>query len=308
MKNIETIPEQYQESLTLGKGLKIKKPEKIVFVGMGGSGFAGDVIKCLAEEEIDIEVVKDYSLPLNLTKKDLVVVVSYSGNTEETLSCAKEAIERKIPIVGIGTGGELEELCSKFIKIPSGYQPRDAVAYLVIPILNVLKENNVLSVDGYDKIFFNQKEIKIVAKDISNKMIKEIPVIYSSTRLRCLAEGTKTRINENGKILAYSNVIPEMNHNEIVGFTEKVAELFILIIRDVEDHPRIKKRFEITKDIIEDHGFKCVILDTYGDSLISRVFNTLHIADWISYYLAEQYGYEPAPVEIIEDLKKKLLS
>lgn len=306
MKDIETIPEQYLESLTLGKGIKIKKPRKIVFVGMGGSGFAGDIIKCLVKEKIDIEVVKDYSLPLNLKRKDLVIAISYSGNTEETLSCVQEAIDRKIPLLGISTGGKLEKLCSNFIKIPGGYQPRDAMCYLVIPLLNVFKENRIIEIEGYDKMYFNQKEIRKIARSISDKMVKEIPVIYSSNRLRCLAEGTKTRINENGKILAYSNVIPEMNHNEIVGFTGRMTELFVLIIRDVEDNPRILKRFEITKGIVEEHGFECVILDTMGDTLISRIFNTLHIADWISYYLAEQYGYQPAPVKIIEDLKKKL--
>jgi glucose/mannose-6-phosphate isomerase len=307
MKNIETIPEQYQESLTLGKGLKIKKPRKIIFVGMGGSGFAGDVIKCLAEEKIEIQVVKDYSLPLDLSKKDLVIAVSYSGNTEETLSCAQEAINRKIPLLGVSTGGKLEELCDRFIKVPDGYQPRDAMAYLVIPILNAFKENRILEVEGHEKIYFNQKEIKKIAKDLSSKMIKEIPVIYSSSRLSCVSEGIKTRINENGKILAYSNVIPEMNHNEIVGFTGKMTELFVLIIRDIDDHERNKKRFEITKKIVEDHGFECVILDTFGECLITRIFNTLHVADWVSYYLAEQYGYDPAPVEIIEGLKKELL-
>ena len=91
MKNIETIPEQYLESLTLGKKIKIKKPKRIVFVGMGGSGFAGDIIKCLVEERINIEIIKDYSLPENLNKKDLVIAISYSGNTEEMIALYNEA-------------------------------------------------------------------------------------------------------------------------------------------------------------------------------------------------------------------------
>jgi len=311
-KNLENFPNQCKEALALGKGIKIDNINKIVISGIGGSAFAGDVLKAIVNEEIEITVNRDYYLPKSIDSQTLVFSVSYSGNTEETLYSAEEALAKGCKIIGISSDGELEKFCITnnlpYVRVPSGVEPRNALGYLSLPLIRILEENNIINRIKLENIPKDLKnnQIKRKAKQIANLLFKTIPLIYSSERFKCLSYGWKTRLNENTKIHAFANQIPELDHNELVGYTKKIGNFFTLIIRDKDDLIRNKKRFDITKKLIEKYKSKCLIVDTIGTNLASRVFCTLYLADWVSYCLALKYGIDPGPVKIIEYLKSEL--
>jgi len=297
-KDLKTFPDQCKEAIDLSKNIKgFKGIKNVVIAGMGGSAFAGDVVQSLVGKEIKIEVNKDYTLSPYINSKTLVFVISYSGNTEETLSVAKEAKEKGCKVVGVSSDGKLEKWCSDndipFVKVPSGVQPRCALGYLSIPVLKILEKSNLISNVGIkkmaDEIYKNKEEIEKEGKEISNILFNKIPLIYSSQKLKCLSYGWKTRLNENSKIHAFDHQFPELNHNELVGYTNLIGDFYTIIIEDEDDFKRTKERYTITKDMIEDYKGECKIIKTKGSNLISRIFQTLYLGDWVSYYLALKY-------------------
>ena len=311
-KDLRDFPKQCRVALTLGNEIKLGNVDRIILAGVGGSSFAGEVLRALCQGEIEVLLNRDYTIEEKIGKTTLVFIVSYSGNTEEALYALEEALEKNCKIIGIACGGKLEKICKErsidFIKVPSGVQPRNSLGYLLIPMLNILKNNSLIkSIDIETMIKeLNSEELEKEGKRIAEILFDKIPIIYSSDKLRCLSYGWKIRFNENSKIQAFSNVFPELTHNEIVGYTKKLGNFHAIIIKDRDDHDRIKKRFAITKDLIESKGVGCTTIETYGSTLISRIFCTLHIANWASYYLALKYGIDPEPVDIVDSLKKKL--
>ncbi len=319
MKNIlENFYLQIKESQNLSGNLKIenKNVKNIVISGVGGSAFAGDILKSLFGEKINILINRDYLLPKFLAPNDTIIfIVSYSGNTEETIYAVKEAKKRKFEIIAISSNGFLEKFALKnkikFVKVPGGIQPRNAIGYLLIPIIKILENSKIINekqnIETLSKtIKINEKKIQIKAKKIAKLLYNKIPLIYSSEKLKCLSYGWKTRLNENSKIHAFSHQFPELNHNELVGYTKKIAPFFTILIQDKDDFQRIKKRYEITKKLILKLNGECLVLNTQGKTLLERIFLCLHLADWTTYYLALQYGIDPEPVKIIQTLKKSL--
>ncbi len=312
-QEFEHFPKQCKEALKLGNGIKLNNVSQVMIAGMGGSAFPGDVLQAIAGDQITVTVNKDYNLPKIMDKNTLVFAISYSGNTEETISCFDEAVKRGYKVIGITAGGELEEKCREknveFIKVPSGIQPRNALGYLCISMLNTLQENKLVNVKlepivkDLEKM---EKQLQEKGEQIAETLLGKVPLIYSSQKLKCLAYGWKIRINENGKTHCFANQFPELNHNELVGYTTKTADFHTVMIKDKDDHQRIKKRFEITKKLIQEKGFEVTEINTIGSDLTSRIFCTLHLGDWIGYYLAVKKGINPAPVKIVEDLKKEL--
>src|SRR6056297_4763 len=314
-KDLKTFPDQCKEAISLSKKIKaFKNIKDVVIAGMGGSAFTGDVIQSLVGDEIEIKVNKDYTLPTHISSKTLVFVISYSGNTEETLNVAKEAKEKGCKIVGISSDGKIEKWCSEndipFVKVPSGVQPRCALGYLSIPVLKILEKSDLVSNIRIKKmteeLYKKKEEIEKKGKKIADILFNKIPLIYSSQKLNCLSYGWKTRLNENSKIHAFAHQFPELNHNELVGYTNLIGDFYTIIIKDKEDFNRTKKRYDITKEVIEDYDSDCKVIETKGSNLISRIFQTLYLGDWASYYLALKYDVDPEPVDIVEKFKKKL--
>ena len=310
---LQNFAKQCREALTLPKGIKISGNINNIFIcGMGGSAIAGDLLECyLANTKIPIFVIRNYELPKFVNEYSVVFVVSYSGNTEETLSAYKSAIERKAKIICITSNGILEKEGTKVIKIPSGLEPRCALGYLFFPMLGVLHNSNIINVENEelnemlallkDVNYYEEKAQEIV-KTIDNK----IPIIYASNLFKPIAFRWKTQINENSKYPAFYNVFSELNHNEIVGYQHMNRKDFIVImIKDEFDNPRIKKSMEITRDIIE-RWVDVKEVYTRGKSLLARMFSTIYLGDFVSYYLALRNRVDPTPIEIIQYLKKKL--
>lgn len=309
---LEDFPHQCRKSLELPKGMIIPSDiSNIVVCGMGGSAIGGDLLKTYLNETIPVIVNRDYKLPKFVNENSLIILVSYSGNTEETLNCYKEAKEKGCSIVAVSSDGKLAEKCKKTIKIPSGLQPRAAIGYLFFPIIGLLHNSGIIEVKNEElnemlNIIKDVNYYKEKGEALAKKIKGKIPVIYSSTLLEPVAYRFKTQINENSKQPAFNHVFPEMNHNELVGYKNMERKEFVAIfIRDKEDHPRIKKRMEICKKIIEKR-IDVEEIETKGSYLLSRMFSAIYLGDFASYYLALFNREDPTPVNIIEYLKKEL--
>ena len=310
---LENFPQQCRNALSLSKGITVSNEiSNILILGMGGSAIGGALLKTYMHDSgIPVFVNRNYDIPKFIDDTSLVFAVSYSGNTEETLSACKQAIEKKATVIGVTTGGKLAKLCDKIIKIPENYQPRAAIGYLFFPMLGILYNSKIINVKNTDlnemlnllkSVDSYKEEAQLLAKQIE----KKIPVIYSSELLSPIAYRFKTQINENAKYPAYTNIFPEMNHNEInaLQFMDR-SKYIIIMIRDDYDHERIKKRMDISKDIFE-HRVDVEEIHTEGKGLLARMFSTIFLGDLTSYFLAIRNRVDPTPVHVIEDLKKAL--
>tara|TARA_Y100000310_G_C20658222_1_gene803165 strand:+ start:630 stop:1598 length:969 start_codon:yes stop_codon:yes gene_type:complete len=310
---IKEFPKQCREALSLPKGISASgQVDNIIVTGMGGSAMGGDLLRIyLSDTNIPVYVNRDYKVPNFVNENSLVFVVSYSGNTEETLSSLNDAKEKNAQIIGITSGGKLAEECEKVIQIPSGLQPRAALGYLFFPMLGILHNSNLARVKNEDlnemlEILKQTDKFNEAGEELSKKLKEKIPIIYASESLGAIAFRWKTQINENAKMPAFYNVFSEMNHNEIAGYKSMDMKFAAVIIRDKQDNERIKKRMDICREIMEGH-VTVEEIETQGESLLARMFSTIYLADFVSYYLALWNRVDPSPVEIIEDMKEKLV-
>jgi len=334
-KVIYEFPNQIREAARIGKELNFtfdkERVSNIIFAGMGGSAIGGDVVSSLVEHEcpIPITVVRNYTLPAWANESALIIISSYSGNTEETLSVYIEAQKKGCQIICSTTGGKLEELATAdnlpVIKLPKGLPPRGALAYAAIPWLIIFGSNGLISdkssdieetanyLDDIVKIYGNlESEDANIALETAMKLKGKIPLIYVSTgAFSVIGRRWANQLQENAKVLAYSNELPEMNHNEIMGWHLKgqknVAVLPVFILSALY-HERISKRFEITIQLIKDKGIEPVKITLTGENLMTKFFTFINMGDFISYYLALLNEVDPEPVDTISKLKEKLVS
>ncbi len=309
---------QLQKGLGLAKDIKIDGDIKnIVICGVGGSALPADILNTVAKPLVPIYIQRNYTLPFTANEHSLVICVSYSGNTEETLSVLKEAIDRKFRVIGISTGGQVEKLCTlnniPLVKIPSGIQPRCATGYIFSALAQLLINKGIIE-DISKQIIETSNQLAAInpllqkeGKKLSKKIVGKIPVIYSSDNFKAVAMIWKIKFNENSKIPAFYNSFPELNHNEMVGHTGLkklgVKNFQILILQNLQDHERMLKRIKLTADIIKKTGAKVEIVNMKEGSLLFKIFSTLLLGDWVSYYLALENNIDPTPVKIVEEFK-----
>jgi len=303
---------------------------KIVFAGLGGSAIGGDLVRSYLyfQSKIPISVCREYELPVYVDNSTLVFILSYSGNTEETLSAYQQAKEKGASLILISSDGALKEYATKdkltFIEIPRGLPPRCALGYLSIIPLALLNKLGVVqdiapSISEVVEVLEELKNKNLnprigqkdnIAKYIADKLFNKLPVIYSSSvHFDAAVTRLRSQLNENSKSLASTHVFPEMNHNEIVGWQnpKKLFKNFVvLMLRDKDMHRRVATRMDITSDILKD-GSICVLeIWSRGQNLLSRIFSLIYIGDFISFYLAILYGIDPTPVDRVTYLKKRL--
>lgn len=326
LKVITSFPEQIKEGYSLGKHIVLKGNLTQIFIcGMGGSGISGSLIETyfrMLKIKIPVFSITDYTLPDYTDKNSLIFIASYSGNTEESISCYKEALKRNLNIIIITTGGKLEEYAKinrlPCIILPKGYQPRNAIAYLFFPMLRILENAQIINDNSedvknlIDNLKKNQSNFDRIGYDIALKLFGKLPVIYASTNFYSIAYRWKCEINENTKIPAFCGKFPELNHNELngyVNFNKLNIPIHIVILQDQDDHRRIIKRMEITRKLIKEisnDGVKFTEITIRGDSILTKMFTTIYIGDLVSYYLALNYATDPSPVEVIEKFKKEM--
>ncbi|MBN2423285.1 bifunctional phosphoglucose/phosphomannose isomerase [Candidatus Woesearchaeota archaeon] len=313
---LERFPKMIKEAMELGKDIKIEADIKNIFItGMGGSAYPGDLLKCYLDDiKIPVFVNKSYSLPKYVNKETLLFAVSYSGNTEETISAYREAIRKKANVVAVCSGGKLEKLAkmnkTPLVLVPKGLQPRLSTIYLSVPLLTILHNSGIIpsqeNILKKTAAALKNPGIKEKAKELASKIKGKVPVIYSSQRTFCIAEKWKTDINENAKTPAFYNIFPEFNHNETNAYVNIIGEYFVVMIKDEQDHPRVKKRINIIKKLIMKKGVDIMEIAITGNDFLTRLISGFYLGLWVSYFLALEYETDPTPVEIIEDLKKEL--
>ena len=309
---IKDFPKQCREALDLPRGISVSgEVTSIVVCGMGGSGVGGDLLKTyLHETKIPVFVVKDYKVPEFVDKYTLVFAVSYSGNTEETLSAFRDAKAKGAKIIGITSGGRLAEECAKAIKIPSGLQPRAALGYLFFPMLGVLHNSDIVDVKNPElnemlSALKNVQQFNDEGEALAKKIREKIPIVYSSRLMEPVAFRWKTQMNENAKMPCFYNVFSEMNHNEIAGYKGMDRKFVAVLLRDKKDNERVRKRMDICKELMEQRS-NVEEVKIKGESLLARMISGIYLGDFVSYSLAMWNRVDPTPVEIIEDMKKKL--
>jgi glucose/mannose-6-phosphate isomerase len=315
---IKAMPEQIKEAYNTDIKIKLKgKPSNIIICGMGGSSIAGQILESYAE--IPIYNTQGYDLPKHVNNNSLIFIVSYSGNTEESLSCYKAARRNNHNIIAFSTGGKLLEHARNekipYIELPKGLQPRNAIAYLFFPMLKILENSEWIEPQESEVKSLIQAlkdtSFEYKAMDLADKLVDKLPVIYSSEKYYPVAYRWKCEINENSKVPAFCNKFPELNHNELNGYVNYNSvkiPVHIIILKAEDDHRRVQKRMDITKKLIKKMiGDKISFteLSIKGDKL-SRYFTTIYLGDLVSYYLALKYATDPTPVDIIEEFKKEM--
>jgi len=324
---ILNFPKQFKVGIEAARGVYIKpKPKKICICAMGGSALPANLLSMVIEEyklDLPLTIQRDYTLPSLCDKNTLVICISYSGNTEETISCLKEALAKRLKIVLISSNGRLEKMAKKFnlpiALIPKGYPPRMALGYQFGALIGILRNLNFLPASFEKELRDLENKLKPSklekeGRQLANKLRGKIPIIYASNRLKYLARIWKIKFNENTKIPAFWNYFPELNHNEMVGFTKFKAQsakrkaqkldFYFIILKDQEDYPRNKKRMDLTTNILKKQGVRGEIIDIKGKSFLEKIFSAIILSDWVSYYLAKTYGVDPIPVKMVEEFKK----
>lgn len=330
---IRNFPEQIEEAIKIAKEVDIEtfNPYQIVIAGVGGSAIGGDILASWLFKRIDIPIFTNraYKLPSFVGKYTLLFTVSYSGNTEETLSLFEEGIKKQCKIIAITSGGKLEKRCKeenvKLIAIPPGKPPRAAVAYLLMPIVVVLKKLGIYEPDKEVKVAIENLKVlrkKLVpesttennpAKQIALQLHGETPIIYGSALFNAIARRWQTQLNENAKVLAWYGTFPEMNHNEIEAWVnDKNSKSFaaVLLRDDFQQESQVQKRVKLTKrSILQKYAKKVVEVVAEGreeKDYLARMLYSMYLGDFVSIYLAILRGIDPTPVKAIASFKNEL--
>lgn len=337
---LSDFPKQCTEGVEIGENFcntkdfenfskDIGRISKLVISGMGGSAIGGDIIRALLMDKakIPVFVSRDYSIPSFVGDDTLFLAISYSGNTEETIFSAIQAMEKGAKLLAISSGGKLSSLAQDkgfpSIRIPGGRPPRCSVGYLLFPILVVLSRMGICSEISREEISYAISDLERLstsigpgspyevnrAKQLANRLFGKIPLIYASQKMEAVALRWRTQINENSKMVAIHHVFPEMNHNEIVGWEEigTFGKLMgVVFIRDKEDGERNSVRMDVTISLIKDKAGAIEEVRTEGSNRLSRILHAIYIGDFTSFYLAILRRVDPTPVKTIDLLKKEL--
>ena len=328
------FPSQCKQAVAVADNFKFpfsyRSFSNVVFSGLGGSAISGDILKSYLIDEIRMPIIvnRNYTLPGFVSEETLAFVLSYSGNTEETINAYSQAKEKKAKIIVISSGGKLKAKARSdgvpFITIPPELPPRCALGYLFFPPLILLSKMGVIedkqtqieeTIDVLDNLRKSQlkpeiKEEKNLAKRVARDIFGRFPVVYASCDH---LEGTlvrwRSQLAENSKSLSSSHLFPEMNHNEIVGWENPkriLSKFLVVLLRDKNDYLRTKRRINITKSIINKQNIPVIEVHSRGKGLLSRIFSLVYIGDFVSFYLAVLNDVDPTPVEKISYLKKQL--
>jgi glucose/mannose-6-phosphate isomerase len=331
--NIQDFPDQVEKCWQDWQNIALPTPyinaKAVLILGMGGSAQGGGIVADLAKAQSRVPIVslRDYELPGWVDKNTLVIAVSYSGNTEETIEALSSAIKKTEKIITISTGGKVYSIGSQnraiHYQIHYGSEPRAALGYILTSLLAIAKKLNLIDITNEEVketvllLRALQKKLDVEvparrnpAKAMAQKLVGRIPIIYGSGSLTEVARRYKGQFNENAKTLSYYDILPELNHNSLVGleFPENLKQkLFFIILMSKYDHGRNKIRQQITAQILEQRKltYETFIVQP-SSSPVSEVMQVIMFGDFVSYYLAILNNTPPNPVKIIKFLKDKL--
>ena len=326
--HVFNLGNQLKTELELSTDFNFPFYNELLVVGMGGSGVAGDVLKNLIVENSNkkVEVRKTYELPEIHNPSNLFLLfISYSGNTEETISAVEEAIKLNLNWGAIASGGKLLDLAKEhnksFVVVPSGLQPRAAFGFMTKAVVHFISSDiqiDAISLCNEAGDYLNEitkekenSDIAILSKNLANSINKKTAIIYAATSVTFLvAQRWKTQINENAKSKAFTGYMPEVHHNEILSWeadTEGSKNSFIIIfLKDLKDHLQTKKRYDLTKTILGNEVEIVEIENISSKNPIKEIFYLTLLGDLVSVYQAELLGIDPYNIKKIEKLKQML--
>lgn len=319
-ESIKNFNKQFSYEPEIKNQENLIKKSSFIVVGMGGSALAPLLLKTW-KLKIDIIIHRDYGLPEFLDeelKNKLIILSSYSGNTEEVISAFLEAKNKNLNMAVISVGGELLKLAKEnnvpYIELPNtGIQPRMALGLSIKAFLKFIGEEEELKKIGELATTLNPSDYEKDGKALAERMKNCIPIIYSSNNNSSIIYNWKIKLNETGKIPAFYNVFPELNHNEMTGFDIKdstkvlSSKFYFIILKDNKDNPEIFKRIEVLGKLLKDRNFQVEIIELNGKDTWHKIFSSLLLADWTAYYTALEYGLEPEQVPMTQEFKKLIL-
>jgi len=291
----------------------------VLICGLGGSGIGGTIVNDIIASKVNIPIsaTKDYSIPNFVNEHTLVIANSYSGNTEETLYALEKCQVRGAEIAVITSGGKLKTIAEKNkynkIIIPGNQPPRAMFGYAFTELFFMLNHYGII--DNYFKADFDKaitlidaekSDIQKQAMDLAKKMYKQTPVIYVAKGFEGVAVRFRQQLNENSKMLGWHNVIPEMNHNELLGWRTNVDGLAVVYFRNKCDYDRNQIRMDINKKVISKFTSNITEIWSKGDSLIENSLYHISLGDWVSWYLSEMNNVDAIEIDVIEFLKGEL--
>ncbi|MEO0108569.1 MAG: bifunctional phosphoglucose/phosphomannose isomerase [candidate division WOR-3 bacterium] len=324
---IYSLPEQLRAAWRLSETIALKRlrpPRNVVVAGMGGSGIGGELLRALlwTRSPLPVLVVKDYSLPAAVDATSLCFIVSFSGNTEETISCYEAAQVRRATVIAVTSGGRIRELAQARRDIlipvvaPAGCPPRAAIGHLFVPLAVTLSRFRLIpdlrpELKETIRVLQQQRNrFRVRARRIARELKEHIPVIYStSPLLDPVANRWRAQFNENSKVFAHVNSFPELDHNEIVGFGQPRAfarVAYLLVLSDPSARERSVLRQELTLELLRPDYAEARVLVPEGRSDLARAFSLILFGDLLSYYLAIERKVDPLPVRRIDLLKQRL--
>ncbi len=319
---VEGFTKQLQEALDIANAATLTKKNNvhnIVITGLGGSGISGTILSELVSLECPVPIIanKDYFLPDFVNENSLVIISSYSGNTEETTSAMQQAIAKKAQIVCVTSGGKVQEIAKQhnldIILIPGGNPPRSCIGYSLVQLFKIMQFNGFVKTDLMAQVQSTialldaeKTAIKAEATTIAKTLLHKIPVIYSLGTCEGIAVRFRQQINENSKMLCWHHTFPEMNHNELVGWTEKNDSLAVVTFRTSFDYERTVKRYDICKPLFAKFSSSVTDIVAKGKTKTEQFFYLVNIGDWISCYIADLKNIDAVEVDVITSLKNEL--
>ncbi|MBK7410480.1 MAG: bifunctional phosphoglucose/phosphomannose isomerase [Saprospirales bacterium] len=318
------FPDQLREALSIGKAASIRPLDRdirqIVVAGMGGSGIGADFVAAFIRDKCKapLLVVKDYVLPAYVGENTLLIASSYSGNTEETLAACRQGMERGARIVAITSGGTLSELARENgwdqVLLPAGQPaPRACLGYSMVAQLSVLQHLGLIGPTLLEEIsaaapFLESlhEEFHEKAKQIAGFLLGKIPVLYTTGALEPVAVRFRQQLAENSKMLSWHHVLPEMNHNELVGWRRDQPGLAAIFFRHSGESPENKLRLDITREVVSEFAASRLEIFAKGETFTAQTLYLVHLVDWISLYLAELQGLDAMEIRIIGFLKEEM--
>ena len=321
LEDVLAIPDHLRDALWRVESARLEPGDSagLLVCGMGGSAIGGDLAAAALAERLarPMQTVRGYELPSWVSADWTVLCSSYSGNTEETLSCFEAATELGARRIAVSTGGALVERAREegvpVVGLPGILQPRAAVAYMFTAAAEAAALAGVApSVRGEieaaaDLLAERAAGLQVRAAEIAGGIEETVPVVYGAGLTVPVARRWKTQVNENTKLQAFFSELPEADHNEICGWgAPEGARLSAVLLEDTDQNPRVRRRFELTAEAIAAAGGKVMRLETEGESRIDRLLAAIMLGDLVSLELASARGVDPLPVEAIDTLKAAL--
>lgn len=324
---IQRFPQHIQEAIHRIQSKRLRPLltsdiHHIVIAGMGSSGIAGTLIQQWVSDKLDIPlaVYHDYTLPAYVNEHTLLIIVSYSGNTQESLAASQIGITKNAHMVAISSGGGLQLQAQShsydMLFLPKDLPPRASLGYSMVYILFILKFYKLLEwdfmadlKDAIQLLNDQQATIQHKAEQIAESIQGSLPVIYTTTLYEPVAIRLRQQLNENSKQLCWHHTLPELNHNEVAGWEflyNNHAHLSIIMLSGLVTDKRLQLQQEISQEILQQHTIPFIIIQGQGQTHLIQSLYLIHLSDWITFYLAQKKGVNPIEIKSINQIKSIL--